>query len=379
MLNKLRIAIENDLEASEEQRKFGTGWISGVIALIISISAFLLLLSQQYRAFFSVDDLEKLHSSSSYDLLIQAFILVAFMLACTNLVLRRNKILGFSAIIFVILTNIFGFFGAIGQTDGGPNLGIDWFILNLLLKGFLFVPLEKIFSKTNKQPLFREDWREDLFYFLISSLFVQSLAMISLWPTNQIIKHAHLWQNFRDIIAAQPQILQFIEIMILADLMQYSFHRLFHQIPFLWKFHAVHHSARVMDWMAGSRMHIFEIIALRAVTIIPLYALGFSTFTLYIYIFFVYLVSTWVHANVRFNDEWLAKYFVTPRFHHWHHGIEDEAIDVNFSVHFPWIDKIFGTYYLPKNEWPSGYGIKNHPVPNGYLKQFMYPFKATKE
>ena len=86
-----------------------------------------------------------------------------------------------------------------------------------------------------------------------------------------------------------------------------------------------------------------------------------------------------VHANVRFNDEWLAKYFVTPRFHHWHHGIESEAIDVNFAVHFPWIDKIFGTHYLPKNEWPSGYGIQNHPVPNGYLKQFMYPFKNTKE
>jgi len=32
-----------------------------------------------------------------------------------------------------------------------------------------------------------------------------------------------------------------------------------------------------------------------------------------------------------------------PRFHHWHHGIEEEAIDVNFAIHFPWLDRLFGT------------------------------------
>ena len=375
MINKIKTAISNELEASEEERKFGTGWISGVLALILSGAGLLLLLSQQYREFFSVDDLSKVHAYAHYDFIIQIMVVISFALACTNLVLRRNKILGFSAIILVIITNILGFVGAIPQPNGGPNLGIDWFILNLLLKGFLFVPLEKIFSKNHKQPLFREDWREDLFYFLISSLLVQSLAMISLWPTTQVIKHAHLWQGLRDMVANQPQILQFIEIMILADFMQYWFHRLFHQIPFLWKFHAIHHSAKIMDWMAGSRMHILEIIALRGITIIPLYALGFSTLPLYGYIFIVYIVSTWVHANVRFNDDWLAKFFVTPRFHHWHHGIEKEAIDVNFAVHFPWLDKIFGTYYLPKDKWPKGYGIENHPVPNGYIKQFFYPFE----
>jgi sterol desaturase/sphingolipid hydroxylase (fatty acid hydroxylase superfamily) len=89
----------------------------------------------------------------------------------------------------------------------------------------------------------------------------------------------------------------------------------------------------------------------------------------------VYLNATFIHANVRFNVEWLKPFIVTPRFHHWHHGIEKEAIDVNFAIHFSWLDRIFGTYYMPPNQWPSGYGVGGHPVPNGYWQQFMYPFK----
>jgi sterol desaturase/sphingolipid hydroxylase (fatty acid hydroxylase superfamily) len=73
----------------------------------------------------------------------------------------------------------------------------------------------------------------------------------------------------------------------------------------------------------------------------------------------------------------MERFMVTPRFHHWHHGIEKEAIDVNFAIHFPLYDKLFGTYHMPENQWPSGYGIGGHPVPNGYWKQFLYPFRKA--
>lgn len=85
--------------------------------------------------------------------------------------------------------------------------------------------------------------------------------------------------------------------------------------------------------------------------------------------------STYIHSNVRFDVEWLKPYIVTPRFHHWHHGVEDEAIDVNFAIHFPVYDRLFGTYYMPTGRWPSGYGVGGHPVPGGFIQQFIYPFK----
>lgn len=83
----------------------------------------------------------------------------------------------------------------------------------------------------------------------------------------------------------------------------------------------------------------------------------------------------YIHANVRFDIEWLKPLIVTPRFHHWHHGVEKEAIDVNFAIHFPIFDRLFGTYHMPAGRWPEGYGVGGHPVPPGFIRQFLYPFR----
>jgi sterol desaturase/sphingolipid hydroxylase (fatty acid hydroxylase superfamily) len=379
MIHQLRLAIRNDLEAPAEQRTFGSGWMSGVGAIVLSLAGLFLLLSWQYPNFFSMKELSALHANAYFKTVLQGFLLLGFLLACANLVLRRNKTLGFSAIIVVFLATTLGQIGALSAPQN-PNLhfGLDWFALNLLLTGTLFVPLEKLFGRLSQQALFRNEWRDDLFYFFLGSLLVQSLTYLTLAPSLVIVHFTGAWADFRAVVAGQPLWLQVLEIMFLTDFVQYWFHRAFHQIPFLWRFHAVHHSAQYMDWLAGSRMHIAEIIGLRSMTVIPMYALGYAESALHIYIFLVYLNATFVHANVRFNLEWLKPYIVTPRFHHWHHGIEKEAIDVNFAIHFPWLDKLFGTYYLPAHQWPSGYGIGDHPVPNGYWNQFLYPFKSNR-
>jgi sterol desaturase/sphingolipid hydroxylase (fatty acid hydroxylase superfamily) len=370
------MAIRNDLEAPAEARNFGSGWISGVGALILSIAGLGLLLSFHFPDLFSMSELRQLYQQSWFKPVAQGLLLAGFTLACVNLVLRRNKILGFSAIVLVFIASMIGALSpAQGATAKSSVIGLDWFVLNMLMTGVLFVPLEKIFGRLRDQPLFRSEWREDLFYFLLSSLLVQILTYLSLLPSSIIVANTGNWADLRHIVGNQPAWLQFIEIMFLTDFMQYWFHRAFHRIPFLWGFHAVHHSAQKMDWLAGSRMHIVEIVGLRSVTIIPMFVLGFAESALHSYILLVYIYATFVHANVRFNVEWLKPFIVTPRFHHWHHGIEKEAIDVNFAIHFPLFDRLFGTYYMPKNAWPSGYGVGGHPVPNGYLKQFAYPFK----
>ncbi len=381
MINKIRLAIRNDLEASAETRQFGSGWISGFLALVTSIAGLLLLLSQRFPQWFSMKELAVVHNQAIFSLVIQSILVIAFLLAIINLVLRRNKILGFSAITLVFVSLLVG--QLIDPQEqhiaNAYALGLDWFVLNLLLTGLLFIPLEKLFGRLTDQPLFRTEWREDLFYFLFSSVLVQIISFLSLSPSMFILETTGSWSSFRQMVAGQPLVLQVLEIMLLTDFVQYWFHRLFHEVPFLWRFHAVHHSAQKMDWLAGSRMHIVEIVGLRGLTIIPMFVLGFNQQALSIYILLVYLNATFVHANVRFNVEWLKPFIVTPRFHHWHHGIEKEAINVNYSIHFPWLDKLFGTYYMPPHQWPKGYGIGGHPVPNGYWKQFLYPFQKKKK
>lgn len=382
MINKIRLAIRNDLEAPAEERAFGTGWLSGVTALVLGLAALLLLLSAQHPGLFSMKELGAVHQTPYFSWMIQSFLLASFMLACVNMMLRRNRVLGFSAIVVVFLATVLGEASGTslpaGTHAGLVNVGLDWFVLNILFTGLLFVPLEKIFGRLRDQPLFRSEWREDLFYFLLSSVLVQILSFLSLAPSMAILQHTDNLASFRQMVASQPFILQVLEIMFFTDLIQYWFHRAFHRIPFLWGFHAVHHSAQKMDWLAGSRMHMAEIIGLRSMTIIPMFVLGFAENALHFYIFMVYLNATFIHANVRFNVECLKSIIVTPRFHHWHHAIEKDAIDVNFSIHFPLLDKLFGTYYMPPNQWPGGYGVGGHPVPNGYWQQFLYPFKWKK-
>ena len=147
------------------------------------------------------------------------------------------------------------------------------------------------------------------------------------------------------------------------------------RVPFLWQFHAVHHSAKTMDWLAGGRMHIIEVFALRGFTAVPMLTFGFDPNAVQAYVLFVYFYSAFIHSNVSWKFDPIERFFVTPRFHHWHHGIEKEAIDVNFAIHFPLFDWLFGTYHLPEGKWPSGYGVGGHPVPKGYVAQFLYPFK----
>jgi sterol desaturase/sphingolipid hydroxylase (fatty acid hydroxylase superfamily) len=128
-----------------------------------------------------------------------------------------------------------------------------------------------------------------------------------------------------------------------------------------------------MDWLAGGRMHFFEIVLLRGVTSLPLLTFGFLPSVMQAYVGLVYVWASLVHANVGGDFDRLGKWLVVPRFHHWHHAIDPEGVDKNFAIHFPIIDRLFGTYYLPDGQWPSGYGVPEK-VPRGYLAQFRYPF-----
>lgn len=369
-------ALRKDLESPE--RQFGTGWISGALALVLSMIGLGTVLCLRYASLLTIPDARAFYNVGLIRLALHAVLIAAFALGTVNIVLRRQKILGLTAIAGVLLATVLGGPGAQERLkiESDVYLGLDWFLLNLILMGIVFVPIERLLGR-REQPIFRHEWREDLLYFLISSLMVQVLTLLSMAPAMAILRHTD-WGGFRKLIASQPVVVQFLEITFLADLVQYWVHRLFHRIPWLWKFHAVHHSARTMDWLASSRMHLIEIVVLRGATVIPMYVMGFTEPALYAYLIFVYFLSALVHSNLHVSFGPLERFLVTPRFHHWHHGAEKQAVDINFAVHFPMLDRMFGTHFLPEDgRWPEGYGIHNHPVPKGIIGQFLYPFRRT--
>ena len=374
-MNRLLNEIESD------KRQLGTGWISGFVGLALALLGLATVLCFWYPTWLTVADTREFYGQhlTAIRIALQLVLISAFVLGIMSALLRSSRMLGFTTVSIVLLATLMGGSQATAKSIRGGDiyLGLDFFLLNLIFLGVLFIPIERLLKKVD-QPILRYEWREDLLYFLISTLFVQTLTFLTLAPSLVALAATGWADGIRSAIASQPLALQFLEIMFLTDLVQYWFHRFFHQIPSLWNFHAVHHSTQAMDWLAGSRMHVVEVVLLRSITTLPMYVMGFAEPALYAYIFFVYLLSVFIHANIRVPFGWLQYVIATPRFHHWHHGLEEEAIDKNFAIHFPMIDMAFGTFHMPGDRWPEGYGVGGHPVPKGFIKQFVYPFKKMK-
>jgi len=81
------------------------------------------------------------------------------------------------------------------------------------------------------------------------------------------------------------------------------------------------------------------------------------------------------HVNMRFHLGLLERLLVTPRFHHCHHAVTPS--ERTFAVHFPWLDRLFGTHYLPDGRWPEELGIQGHPLPPGFTAQFVFPLRRS--
>ena len=369
-------------ELDSPDRKFGSGWISGVLGLFLAIAGLATVFCFLFPQIFTVEEARSFYAKYyiAIRILLSAALIAAFFLGIVSIVLRDKRVLGFTTLTLVLIATLLGGSQAhqVSAEQTPFYFGLDFFFLNLIFLGAIFIPIERILKKVD-QPILRYEWREDLLYLFVSTFFVQVLTYLSLFPSMEALAGTSWAAGFRHSIASQPVLLQFFEIMFLTDMAQYWFHRFFHQFPWLWKFHSVHHSVQAMDWLAGSRMHVVEVILLRGFTVIPMYLLGFGEAALYAYIFFVYLASVFIHSNLRVPFGFLQYVFVTPRFHHWHHGVEEEAVDKNFAIHFPVIDMVFGTWYMPQDRWPDGYGIGGQPVPKGFVSQFLYPFQAKRK
>jgi len=376
MSEAVRDPLLDELEAPVAIRRFGSGWYSGLFGFLLAIAAFAMVLVLRFPDWLGMPELAAIREAGAFRPAVHAMILAAYTLAIISLMLRRNKMLGFAALGIALAAGLMGGANATARETGnwGIFFGLDFFILNMALTGLMFAPLERFLPHRREQRLFRVEWREDLFYFLVSSMMVQAIAFLTFAPSLAILDHTARFGGIRSAIGSQPLALQVIEIMVLTDFLQYWLHRLFHRVPFLWGFHAVHHSAKAMDWLAGSRMHFVEISLLRGLTAVPMLTFGFSPVALQIYVGLLYVYSSLLHANVKGDFDRLGHFVATPRFHHWYHGLEPEAVDKNFAIHFPLFDHIFGTFHLPPGRWPANYGVPES-VPGGYWRQFLYPFR----
>lgn len=176
-------------------------------------------------------------------------------------------------------------------------------------------------------------------------------------------------------VAQQPKWLLVIEALMLMDLSSYWIHRLFHNVPFLWRFHAIHHSATQIGWSTTARVHPINEFFNYTFGAVPLFLVGFplSMSLATIPVLAWYAVAA--HANWNPSYGRLSKIFACPRFHRWHHTMSHEGGNKNFSNVFALWDLLFGSYYLPENKLPQVFGLDDEVLPENYLAQLASPFR----
>jgi sterol desaturase/sphingolipid hydroxylase (fatty acid hydroxylase superfamily) len=362
-----------------EPTRFGSGWVSGVMSTALGLIGLGAVLCFHFPELLTTPEARALYPVPWVRALLHLVLVGAFVLGVLSLSLRRNKMLGTVGVVCTLAAALLGGsrVAVEGELRQGPFLGLDWFLLNLIVYSVIFIPLERLFARLPEQGIFRKGWRTDLTYFFVSALLVQVTTILTLKPAMVLFDWAVI-PDLQNTIRSWPGFVQFILLIAVADFTQYWVHRTFHAVPALWRFHAVHHSAEQMDWLAGSRLHLVDVAVTRGLTYVPIYLLGFADGPLFAYLVLVSAQATFIHANVRFTFGPLRYVVATPQFHHWHHAAEREAIDKNFAVHLPIIDFIFGTAHLP-DRWPAGYGIgAGDQPPTGYFRQLLWPFRRQR-
>ena len=355
--------------------KPGLGKISGIIAFTLGVLCFLGVLAFHFPEYLTTPELRKNYNPGMMRHVMFVAMLTATAIALSNMVLGRHRYLNFAALLLVAITQALG-----GPTvpvgdfpDHTPYIGMDWFILDLLGSTMIFVLIEKMFPLYKKQPVFRFEWQTDFTHFIVNHFLVGLILLV----VNFLIHRLFSWAVFpvvQKTIQSLPFLLELALIILVADLVQYWTHRAYHEVPFLWRFHSVHHSTKVMDWMAGSRQHILELIVTRVGVLGALYVVGFSKSVMDVYIIIVGFQAVFNHANVSLPWGPLKYIIVTPDFHHWHHSSDKEALDKNYAAHYAFLDYIFGTAVKSDKRFPDEYGVLGDYMPPGFVKQQLHPF-----
>ena len=366
----------NRLSESHGELHSGKGLVSGVIALLLAVLCFLGVLAFHFPEYLTTPQLRKSYDVEVLRLVMYWAMVISGSIALFNVVFSRVRWLSFWAFTLVALTLVLG--GHKVEVDPNfpdhtPYIGLDWFILDLLGSTLIFMFIEKLFALRRDQPVFRAEWQTDFHHFLVNHMVVGFVLL----ATNLLVHKLFGWaahDGVRGWVQGLPFPIALFLIILVADLVQYWTHRAYHEVPLLWRLHAVHHSVKSMDWLAGSRQHILELIITRTLVLAPIFVLGFSKEVIDTYIVIVGFQAVFNHANVSVRLGPLRYIIVTPNFHHWHHSQDDEAIDKNYAAHFAFLDHLFGTAVQSDRKWPDRYGVLGDYVPNGFFKQLKFPF-----
>ena len=211
-----------------------------------------------------------------------------------------------------------------------------------------------------------------LLTFGVQPLLLAAGAGMAAWLSQQY--GAALWPD------QWPLVLQLVPALLLVELVEYTFHRAMHEVPWLWRIHAPHHSARRLYWFNALRFHPLDVLFVGPGKLIPLVMLGADGHLLALVVIFSAVHGSCQHANIPCRIGPLNWVFSMAELHRWHHSPVAAEANHNYGGNLIVWDAVFGTRWLPEGrDPPIDTGIEGLPgFPASYQGLMSAPFRWRK-
>ncbi len=181
----------------------------------------------------------------------------------------------------------------------------------------------------------------------------------ALWPTD--------WPMWAQVILG----------LVIAEFGFYWAHRLAHEVPWLWPFHAVHHSVTRLWVINTGRFHFVDTFLSIALSQ-PLLFLAGAPVEIFMWVGGITAFSGLLtHTNVVMKNGYLNYIFNTPELHRWHHSKIVSEGNSNYGEVLMIYDVLFGTWLLPDRRPPADIGIREE-MPAAFSGQLAQPFRVLK-
>jgi len=229
---------------------------------------------------------------------------------------------------------------------------------------------------------YREDWnandgdvQADVWHLVIEQIMMPNLAkpiwnaMLAGFTAWMAARYgANLWPH------SWPLLAQLFLMLLIAEFGRYWFHRWAHEVPWLWRFHAIHHSPNRLYWLNAGRVHPVEKVFFLIPEVVPFIIMGTNVETLGLYAIFNSIHGLLQHSNIDLKAGPLNYIFSLAELHRWHHAKEIHESNNNYGNNLIVWDILFGTYLLPRDREVGIIGLLNRDYPKSYLGHLKAPF-----
>lgn len=213
-----------------------------------------------------------------------------------------------------------------------------------------------------------KEWRTNLLIFLFDTLVVLPyVALPSVWLVSVIGIPSAFSQFWTDT----PPVLTGFAVIAFGDYVGYWRHRIEHG-PFLWPFHATHHSDREMNWFSLNRMHPVNRLTTGTIDSVMLALAGFPLWAIVLNGIVRNGWGYFIHADVRWTLGPIGTLIISPSAHRWHHIRDETMAGTNFATVFTLWDRFHDTWQPSPEPCREPTGVEGHS--GGFLYEMLEPF-----